>query len=623
MRLYRLLSMALLLLTQTGCIYDNGLTHGTEDVDLLTINLNLTVPSASSGTRSADDKHSMFPGSRDESHINITENDYQVLMFDKSGVLVEGKLSEFDCKENGVNGGMTSYTLTTKLSLSGNEDKERLSTFKIMVLANWKSFENSNTKTGYTYPSFSSYGLSGDAPHNIFKNRTDFNFTLKPDEDNFSWIPSIPNSSSEPSKAIPMFGITEEVDLQFAIDMAKYGDSPSFNVPMLRSLAKIEIVNNTPDEDNITINSCKLTAYNSKGRFIPDILADENADWNDPYTQVGSASLPNDYDNEQLDGEELLFVSLDGGETFVVYIPEMNLDKIKKEKGAGAIPQVELMVTANENEYGPYLIDLGEYDEEFTGKYYSALLRNHNYTFIINSVTVGVTGELTLSIDTDNWDNDDDKYYYDDLEVKFAETSNGDGTFKWQWAGNNIYIEDPAFDSWEYNEQYHNQNIAEWPSNILEQWAGKYLAVQKSDDSGAIATFNITAPERGSWTLALYSDDDTGNHWFYIERWDEETQEWVKNDQRADQENDHNEVYDTLTGNIAGKGAKSSEVKIRITASELQYTEAELSARLVMNVTTFDGRMAEVNLITGEIMDSTQKSDEDYYHIIQIPTPTN
>ena len=606
-------SIILMSLIQTGCVFDKEAgMPGCDPVDMLTINLNLTVPSSAVGTRSAD--HVPNSGTDAENYIDVEKGDYQIHVFDQDG----SWLKRLTAETIDISSDHTRYSISTKLGIANEEEKAKLSKFKVMVLANWESFERSNTQSAFEYPSFKDYNLSGET-NNIYQEKAKFNFTFAtPTTENNCWMPSI-----DDRRAIPMFGITDEVDLQFAIDMAKYGDGPSFTVPMLRSLAKIEIVNNTPDADDITINSCKLTAYNSKGRFIPDILADENADWNDPYTQVGSASLPNDYDNEQLDGEELLFVSLDGGETFVVYIPEMDLDKIKKEKGADAIPQVELMVTANENEYGPYLIDLGEYDEEFTGKYYSALLRNHNYTFIINSVTVGVTGELTLSIDTDNWDNDDDKYYYDDLEVKFAETSNGDGTFKWQWAGNNIYIEDPAFDSWEYNEQYHNQNIAEWPSNILEQWAGKYLAVQKSDDSGAIATFNITAPERGSWTLALYSDDDTGNHWFYIERWDEETQEWVKNDQRADQENDHNEVYDTLTGNIAGKGAKSSEVKIRITASELQYTEAELSARLVMNVTTFDGRMAEVNLITGEIMDSTQKSDEDYYHIIQIPTPTN
>ena len=610
-RFYILLSMTLLLLTQTSCVYDNDRPCGSEDPDLLVIHLNLTVPSSSTGTRSAGDD--LVSGNKDEDYINITDKDYQVLLFDKDGALVEGKLSEFECKENGVNGEETSYTLTTKLSLSGNEDKENLSKFRVMVLANWESFENSNTKIGYTYPTFTGYNITANAGKNIFKDGDSFNFTLKDQGD--TWVPSI-----DEKQAIPMFGITDEVDLQFAMDMAKYGDEPSFSVYMLRSLAKIEIINNTPSEDNITIKNCRLTAYNSKGRFIPDIIVNENAGWNTPDTQIGSVSLPNGYN--QLDKTNLAFVTLDEGKTFVVYIPEMDLDKIKEQDGVETIPQVELMVTANGNEYGPYFIDLGEYDGEFTGEYYHALLRNHKYIFNINSVTVGVTGELTLLIDTDEWDNDDDKYYYDDLEVRFADSDNG--KFTWQWKKENIDIQDKAFDnlSWDYNSEWDSENIENWPDDILATWVGKNLAVQKSDESSAIATFNITAPERGSWTLALYSDDGTPNHWFYIELWDPATQKWVKEDQRADPDNDHNEVYDTLTGKIAGKGATSSEVKIKITASELQYSNSVYSARLVMNVTTFDGRMAEVNLITGEIMDSTKSSDDDYYHIIQIPTPT-
>ena len=584
-----------------SCINDNAPCKTSDyGEESLFINIDLSVPVS---TRSSG--HDTESGSAAENYIDPA--DCKIYIFDKNDEYVNLETEiESSMPTDAPNG---KYTITAKLNLPNKETKEQLSTFNVMVLANCKTFTRSDIPWN-----FDGYSLTGDTEKNIYKEGSAFNFNFADLTTGSAWMPT-------QTEGIPMFGVTTEgVDLQLAIDMGKYGDYPSFSVSMLRALAKIEIVNKTPEEDDITIESCKLMAYNSKGRFIPDITADDNTTWYDS-AQIGKASLPSDY--TQLDGQTLSFVTLDGGMTYIAYIPEMDLDKIKDEKGAEAIPQVELMVTANGNEYGPYPIDLGEYDGEFTGEYYHALLRNHKYTFNINSVTVGVTGELTLLIDTENWDNDDDKYYYDDLEVKFTETSSGDGTFKWQWERNNVYIKDPAFDSWVHNEQYDNQNIAEWPSNILEQWTGKYLAVQKSDDSGAIATFNITAPERGSWTLALYSDDDTGNHWFYIERWDEETQEWVNDDQRADPENDHNEVYDTLTGYIAGKGKESSEVKIRITARELQYTEAELSARLVMNVTTFDGRMAEVNLMTGKIMDSTQKSDEDYYHIIQIATPKN
>ena len=609
-RFYILLSTVLLLLTQTSCVYDNDRPCGSEDPDLLVINLNLTVPSSSTGTRSAGDD--LVPGNKDEDYINITDNDYQVLMFDKYGALVEGKLSEFECKENGVNGGMPSYTLTTKLSLSGNEDKERLSKFRVMVLANWESFENSNTKIGYTYPTFTGYNITANAGKNIFKDGDNFNFTFKELSDNSSWKPSI-----DEKQAIPMFGITDEVDLQFAMDMAKYGDGPSFSVPMLRSIAQIEVINKTPEEDNITISSCKLTAFNSTGRFIPDILDEENIDWNVPGKQISTVSLPTDYDiNGQLDGEELLFVSLDGGKTFVVYIPEMDLDKIKEGKGAEAIPQVELMVTANGNEYGPYSIDLGEYDGEFTEKYYPALLRNHKYTFNIKRVSIGVTGELTLLIDTDDWDNDEDEYYYDDLAAEFS----SNGTFKWNWDYDNIDSQDPVFTELLSDVTY--DDVLGWSKEELQSWRGHNLIVQHSGESRAEASFTLTKPERGAWTLALYCEEGTPNHWFQIEIWDEDKGEWIMQDQRID-DSEHNVIADTLSGSIAGKGETSSEVKIRISATNLQYSGNVYKARLIMNITTFDGRMAEIDLINSEMYPSnTPDSEKEYFYILQYPTAT-
>ena len=62
-RLYILLSMALLLLMQTSCIYDKEIPCDLEDSDILVINLNLTIPSSATGSRS--DNHILVPGSKD------------------------------------------------------------------------------------------------------------------------------------------------------------------------------------------------------------------------------------------------------------------------------------------------------------------------------------------------------------------------------------------------------------------------------------------------------------------------------------------------------------------------------------------------------------------------------
>ena len=112
-RFYIFLSLAFMLLTQTGCIYENASVApecGSADTESLVINLNLTVPSAATGTRSADDDLDL--ATKEESYIDVTNGDYQICVFDKDGTYVGDKLSEIECIENGVSDGIINYTLT-------------------------------------------------------------------------------------------------------------------------------------------------------------------------------------------------------------------------------------------------------------------------------------------------------------------------------------------------------------------------------------------------------------------------------------------------------------------------------------------------------------------------------
>ena len=546
---FLLLSMTLLLLTQTSCIFDNDIPCGSEDPDLLVINLNLTVPSSSTGTRSAGD--ALVPGSKDENYINI-DGDYQVLLFDKDGNLVENKLSEFKCKENGVNGGgMTSYTLTTRLSLSGNEDKVRLSKFKVMVLANWESFENSNTKTGFKYPPFAGYSVSGTT-NNIYKDGENFNFTLKDQGD--TWVPSIENK-----QAIPMFGITEEVDLQFAIDMSKYGDGPSFNVPMLRSLAKIEIVDMVPDGKKANIEKCVLTKYNTSGRFIPDITGD-NAKWNNDDFQILQPSLPEGVaSSTNLQFVQTTKTVRTEGATadedkacFVVYIPEMEIDKTDS-------PIIQVQLGGSDHDYPIYLqkYENGKPKDGDENKY-DNLLRNHIYRF--NITNVGIDMELTIT--TDHWDVDDDQLWdYEDAEPKFDEA------FTWNDYAGNPWGTDAStgkFDNSDIEDQY------------------RILLIGNSGETAAYGYFNLSTPadnNPGTWTIALVSDDGTNNDHFKIEvmtslgQWESQGQ------------------GDSYTASIGDE-----PVKFRIMATATNGSSTDYTARVVMVVKTFDGRLINIAL---------------------------
>ena len=49
--------------------------------------------------------------------------------------------------------------------------------------------------------------------------------------------PSIANSPTTASKAIPMFGVSDELDLQAVIDMAKYGDGVIVGSAIVKMIA--------------------------------------------------------------------------------------------------------------------------------------------------------------------------------------------------------------------------------------------------------------------------------------------------------------------------------------------------------------------------------------------------
>ena len=573
-RFYILLSMTLLLLTHTSCVYDNDIPCGSEDPDLLVINLNLTVPSSSTGTRSAG--HEPVAGNDDENYINI-DGDYQVLLFDKDGALVEGKLSEFKCEENGVSDGMTSYTLTTQLSLSGNEAKEKLSEFKIMVLANWKSFERSNTRPGYTYPSFKDYRVSDDPedPDNIYKDGDNFNFTLNKPNDNLSWVPSISEN-----KAIPMFGISGPIRLKDAQDMGKYSDNPVANIFMLRALAKIEIVDMVPDEAGASMERCVLTRSNKYGRFIPDVTVDGNTGWDTPNIQISAPSLPALYagapapDDAFMTGVQFIksteptLVKFDDGtektmdkDHHVIYVPEMDLSDLSVSN-AGR-PVIEIYTKGVS---APNIIELSEYlggkpkpRTEGSNEYafYGALLRNHIYRYNIKSVGSAV---LDFVVETPWGATQGQEWDFEDIKISFMKDESRDGTFSW----------DSGTTDFEERED-----------DILHPQRTLLITL----DDWVEGSFWLQDPAKGSWAISLYSDDNSPNSHFRIDRWGD-----VRDEQTGEMVQGWIEGTDVLTGKVG------EDVRFRIIPTATNSSSDHYTARVVMTCTTFDGQLTEVNL---------------------------
>lgn len=586
-----------------SCVYDSYLedtVDGREGVEI-----NLQIVAGGMSTRSSS--HTIVTkGEEYEAAINVPGGDFAIFIFDGDGKYLDrfepGQILVKDMATTTVSGvEMYSYSISGVF-----QPEEDVTNVQMLILANWKTFGgdyNTIEEDFKSHPGVSS-GAGSDLNY-FFSSEAAHEFAYSDFTDGTtSWSPQ-----SKPG--IPMTALSGVYSVTQTIDLGP--------VTALRGLAKIEVVDVAP-KDGAKISECKLSGFNNAARFAPVVSADVNPGWNSQPTLVSTPSLAKggqDYKTTPLSYVGSTREVIPNKETekqvrnvYSFYVPEMLLEDGKRPtiniNVAGSTKTFEIQLANYNGDGKPALNAAG------TPDYFDHLLRNHLYRF--NVLSVGVDAELTLKIDTDFWDNDEDEYFYDDMAVTFAPGK----AFEWDWDFDNVDPLDPKFE--EIGAPTYDEIMNSWSRDKLrDEWKSNILMIQKSENSGAFGSFTITAPERGTWTLALYCEESTPNHWFYIEVWDEATGTWVREDQRVDPDNEHNFIADTLTGEIARKGETAKEVKIRIVPKELQSV-APYKARLVMNVTTFDGRMAEVNLLTGKMYPAgTPDSAKQYYYIIQYP----
>ena len=387
MKIHTLFPVVLMSLVQAGCIFDKDAVPECVSGESVTINLNLSVPSSSIGSRSGN--HDLYRGTDAENYIDILNGDYKLYIFDKDGGWSD-RLTEVTCTVTGESAGQTSYAISGKLEFSDEQEKEQLSTFSVMVLANWKSFHKNAGVTDY--PSFDGYSITPGDPADIFKDGTRFNFTF-PDQTASPWRPE-----TATGQYIPMFGISDPLDLEYVIKMSKYGDGPAFNISMLRAIAKVEIIDNMPEGQTITAVS--LSRYGTNGRMMPDI--EKNKDWSVRGIGVKEPTLPDDF--VQL--ADLTFDSeirtVDGKETNVwyAYIPEMYLSS--RMTGLTR-PEFDLTVQGTAGVEKHFAVKFDNYldGEQDAANSMSAVLRNHLYQYTV-SQRAGMSFDINLEVK--NWE---------------------------------------------------------------------------------------------------------------------------------------------------------------------------------------------------------------------------
>lgn len=439
---------SLLLLPLASCILEAPDDKESPAAEEFTLNINLTLPSSVAQTTRADG-HDTDPGTEAENYIDFEGGDFRLLVFGADGQMVDGLFKDdFTYRLKSSAGTSAVYTLSGTMSVPDAETREKISKLHFMVLANWRSFERSNTRTSFYYPSFAGYGLKSDSPKPIYNEGRDLNFTFKA-QTGTSWTPSIAQK-----RYIPMFGVTDELDLDYVVAMSHHSDSPISSIPMLRSMAKVEIV----DVEGDLVSSVSLSQANASGRVIPDIYS--NPSWNDNDIQVTAPSLPS------VPGElkKIQFVRVEDNaqkqKVYAAYIPEMDLTDLRPEF---LIYNGEKELKANFNNY-----DLDGKEVTDADKELKSVLRNHIYRFNVTAQS----DNLYIRLNVLPWQMEyaENPWYFDAPQLADG------GEIDWSAAIAEGYIED-------------KENLR--------------LLMKDGTDDYAEAQFNIEAPRHCRWFAQL------------------------------------------------------------------------------------------------------------------------
>lgn len=450
---------SLVLLMLTACAVDDVTDNTTptsngQNSDKLTLQLRLTLPSSTaSATRALN--HTQEIGTDAENWIDINDGDYKLIIFNEDGSLLTDDVPVLSFQQEPSYSNNTKYTITGEIDLRTAADK-KLENFYVMVLANWQGFD------GTSYPSFIGKNITKNDANDIYANGTEYNFDvpnhLTPAA---TWAPSIAKR-----KAIPMFGLSGLLSVDNAVENWLFAKD---DIPMLRSIAKVELVDNMLSG---AITNVTLSRSNANGRFIPDV--ETNSSWNDD-TQITTPSLP----SSVIDMENLAFFSerrvIDNEEktVWIAYIPEMYLSSQQTGK---VRPHFNVVVNGRRTHEV-------KFDNYYDGKVNMAdqltsVLRNHIYRYTITGTTASL--ELNLSVQPWNMEWDEDEWHFDTPTVPEG---------KWlTWTTTTIDDDGATIEN----------GYTDKPSELR-------LLMKAGTSDYAEATFTLSAPLKAKWMAQLVS----------------------------------------------------------------------------------------------------------------------
>lgn len=474
--IYRLLRLAALaaglLAAASSCVFEYGEAPA---VSGDTYRMSVTVfANFAPGTRStravhADDKQE--DGTAAENFIDFTADDFRIALFDNSGKYLlniggTGKWNVFPyASDNAV------YRMECEVVFPDNVTKEEIdqlkeSGFQVMVLANWRN-------AGGRYDNLF---MPGGNPQNlaaIWKDNTHYNFPYRPVSGPGgvmrSWMPSTEEGAAR--QLIPMFGFAKASKFETRTSGGIFYSNAQ--IKMQRAVAKIEVLDNLVNQPSLRVSDVKMSAYNTVGRFIPDV--DVNRNWDKVGEQVDMSSLPA---NPGLASDELTFVHDEAGKKWIAYVPEMALPKGSQDPGTGKWtffenrPHLDVTIEADAALHdfydgGIYTAHFAKYDANseptIPDESWNHILRNHIYRFSVNKVGL----DVRLHLHVVPWSPDEEEI-------------------------------------WDFTDHVTVSQELEWEENtyeILEE--DRQNIFLKLDETILVGSFRIETPIHGRWYARL------------------------------------------------------------------------------------------------------------------------
>lgn len=302
-------------------------------------------------------------GSKYENYINFNdENSYRIYFFSTD----DNYITRFIPSKT-VMAEATEYTLYSVEGEVPEDVLQRASNnamdFKIVVLANWKIYKE--PKAGSTLKTIC------NADWAQFESLQSFELGEK--------------------NLIPFYGVNEYEDVP-----VQYGGTITLkeSIPLLRAMAKVEVVLNKEDELNteeMSFSDVTLHGYNSKGYCAP---------MNGAYPQKGHIGLHliEDQNEEGSINKTIPFLrtqSANKKETWIAYVPEY--DNTSDEDNAAYIElRFDIQTETDKKDFVIHFAD-DQTDIENTS---FDITRNHLYRF---NVTIDPKGNLAVEVN--DWEN--------------------------------------------------------------------------------------------------------------------------------------------------------------------------------------------------------------------------